>query len=168
MSNAKTELTMKNFNFKIILLHFFGILLIIYGFQRFFYVFYVEEILYLSKNINDIERTKTIKVLDDFLWNRLYLAFIIATIGLFFIAYMNWKNKSHINTLIVFLFLLLTFFSGIIFKNTISQNFIYLEKLFGKNYRFGYFTCGMLLCFVGSLFILKSIRIQNSTAHNSG
>jgi len=160
---------MKNFNLKITLLHFFGILSIIYGFQRFFYTFYVEEILYSNKNINDVEWTKTIKLLDDFLWNRLFLAFVIAAMGIVFVAYMNWKNKSHyINTVIVFLLLLVSFFSGIIFKNTITQYFGYFEKLFSKNYGHGYFACGIILSLVGSVLILKSIRLQNSTAHNSG
>ncbi|GEL11164.1 hypothetical protein SAMN05192550_1746 [Flavobacterium glycines] len=160
---------MKNFNLRITLFYFFGILFIIYGFQRFFYSFQIKEILYLRKDINDVEWTKRIKILDDFLWYRLYLAFVIASLGIVFVAYMNWKNKNHyINTVIIFLLLLMTFFSGIIFNNTINQYFSYFEKLFGKSYEYGYFACGIVLNFVGSLLILKSIRIEKSTVHNSG
>lgn len=159
---------MKNFNLRITVFHFLGILFIIYGIQRFFYSFQVEEILYIRKDINDVELTKRIKILEDFLWSRMYLAFVTAALGIVFVAFMNWKSKNHyINTVIVFLLLLVTFFSGIIFNNTISQYFSYFEKLFGKSYGYGYFACGIMLSLVGSVLIYKSIRIQKSAAHNN-
>ncbi len=160
---------MKNFNLRITLFHFFGILFIIYGIQRFFYSSQVEEILYLVEDIDKVEWSKRIKILDNFLWSRMYLAFVTAALGIVFVAYMNWKNKNHyINTVVVFLLLFVSFFSGIIFRNTISKYFSYFEKLYGKNYGYGYFACGIVLSLVGIILIHKSIRIQKSTAHNSG
>ncbi|WP_396192715.1 hypothetical protein [Flavobacterium sp.] len=153
---------------KLILIQWLGIFFLISGFLRLFYSFYGTEIEYLKTGKEDFHSHKTLLILSDFLWYRVYWAFGAYIFGMIIIALINWNKKNHfLNTILLLILGFAIFPMGLLFRGVISNYFNQFGGLFSKDYTYAFLIGGLTLIIIGSLFIWKSISTETNTTHNS-
>ena len=164
---------MKKLNFGIILIQFFGVVLIINGILQLRLYTVAEKIICVKKlcgNHNSDEWMKFFpnrEAVNDF-WPSVFVwIFFALLIGIFIVSYLNWKNKiSSLNSIIVAIILYVLLRIKFFRKEIISLPFRSLRALISDDYGVQCLVEGIIFTLIGLTILYLSTHSKLFSSKN--
>jgi len=178
MLEPDKTIEMNKIEIKTIIIQCIGIIFFIYGIQKLYLVSIAEKYdCYVSYFIDKDRKSECWQKLQlneygsagDFLSN-IYLWFFYGfIIGVFIVAFINFKKRiSVLNTIFIFI-LLFPLFPIRFFRNSYTSIiFNSFGTVFSKELGVQNFIGGITFTLIGCLLLWKSYKLKLSTTHNSG